>query len=357
MIPYEPINATEQGYYELLLSMGFTRHSIDQLYAVFLKVDVDASNSLSPQEWFIAFETEPTTIVLNFLKILDMDGSGVLNFTEFIFSCWNFLTLDLRRMGGFVFLMCDSQAVYRSSTKKMENAVDIDNFCGTLLSLHAKSSSDGKGPVQQAIAKGRKRWKVTALFSDQVQLFCYENQSLITPLIKLRDKFRDKLISRPFWEDMTAYRNDSEEFDRYDYVFVVRNELIRIDIECTKREEKEARAHELATKRAKGMRPDKRSFIQKHFGMHRNQIAHAKEKPKGSHKRLAHEGTTDWDQKVDMTKKNKHAVKKRLDEVNHGELEQKPNAMQNEPSKKGDSKKGKKISKMGSKKKKEVAPG
>ena len=130
----------------------------------------------------------------------------------------------------------------------------------TRLTLHAKSSSDGKGPVQQAIAKGRKRWKVTALFSDQVQLFCYENQSLITPLIKLRDKFRDKLISRPFWEDMTAYRNDSEEFDRYDYVFVVRNELIRIDIECTKREEKEARAHECYEK-SEGHEADKRSFI------------------------------------------------------------------------------------------------
>ena len=86
MIPYEPVNATEQGYYEMLLSMGFTRHSIDQLYSVFLKVDVDETNSLSPLEWFVAFEIEATTIVLNFLKILDMDGSGELNFTEFIFT-------------------------------------------------------------------------------------------------------------------------------------------------------------------------------------------------------------------------------------------------------------------------------
>ena len=65
-----------------------------------------------------------------------MDGSGTLGFTEFIFSVWNFLTVDKRSIGGFVFLMCDSTPMYRTNTKKMENAVEIDEFINKLNSLH-----------------------------------------------------------------------------------------------------------------------------------------------------------------------------------------------------------------------------
>ncbi len=326
IVPYEPINIIEKGHHALLLDIGFTRHSIDQLYSKFLEVDVDNTNSLSAQEWFIFFEIEPSALILNFLKILDMDNSGELSFTEFIFSVWNFLTLDSRSLGGFVFLMCTSSLIYRSATKKMENAIDIDDFIEKLTSLHTKSTEEGKRAVQQAIARGRKRWKQTHLYSDQAEVFCYENQSLVVPLVKLRDKFRDKLIGRPFWEDMTNFRNDDDDLNKYDYIFVVRDELIRIDIESTKLEEKEARKREIAAKKAgKGMRPDKRSFIQKHFGMHRSQHNHSLEKAQGSNKSLRHEGTTDWDIKAEKSKKNKFAAMKRLDGVREGGL--KPSAV------------------------------
>ena len=155
-------------------------------------------------------------------------------------------------------------------------------------------------------------------------MFCYENQSLIIPLLKLRDKFRNKLIGRSFWEDMTCFRNEDDNLNRYDYIFVVRDELVRIAIECTMKEEKEQRRMEMIANRNSRIREDKRSFIQKHFGMHRKQIDHASDKAHGSNKSMRYEGKTDWDLKVKNTKKNKYAVKNRLDKVK--ETKQKPSA-------------------------------
>lgn len=266
IIPFDPVSQAEKRTLNVFEGMGFTKYSIDQLYTLYYAMDDDNSNSIDPKEFFRANNVEPLPVYNRFFEIFDLDGSGALSFSEFVLSVWNFLTYDEKTIGQMVFLLCPRRDSLRPENGKMMASCKLSSFKSTIKSLHGKLSFENSQWIDTELRRADERWPDSVCFADQCSVFGYENQSLFTPFMQLRDKFRLSIIGRGFWNDMTGYRKDDDILSAYNYPYIVRDKLLEIEVGDLKETQRKEIIDELRGKSGKVGR--NKSFIMKHFGRH-----------------------------------------------------------------------------------------
>ena len=77
------------------------------LYTVFAEIDTDASGTVSRDEFYDFFQVDKSEFTDGVFNVLDVDGSGQVDFREFALVLWNYLTFDKRTLALFAFSMYD----------------------------------------------------------------------------------------------------------------------------------------------------------------------------------------------------------------------------------------------------------
>lgn len=72
---------------------------IGMLYEIFQSVDKDKSGYVSTQELFEHLAVQSTYFRDRVFSIFDEDGSGKIDFSEFVLSLWNYCTLSKASLG------------------------------------------------------------------------------------------------------------------------------------------------------------------------------------------------------------------------------------------------------------------
>lgn len=84
---------------ELFAAMKLTKTDVAQLYKIFRKVDFDSSGSVDIVEMLTLLDVERTRFTEHVFTVFDSDGSGKIDFREFVLSVWNYCTIGQSSLG------------------------------------------------------------------------------------------------------------------------------------------------------------------------------------------------------------------------------------------------------------------
>lgn len=101
-------------------ALQLSTHEIGQLYDKFLSIDSDRSGSVSVRELFAHLATEATYFRDRVFTLFDDDGSGKIDFREFVLSLWNYCTLSKASLVMFAFDLYDTDSTGELSPEEIE---------------------------------------------------------------------------------------------------------------------------------------------------------------------------------------------------------------------------------------------
>jgi Ca2+-binding EF-hand superfamily protein len=164
-------------------------HEVGSLYEVFRSCDVDASGHISVQELFAHLATEATFFRDRVFNLFDEDGSGIIDFREFVLSLWNYCTLSKASLVIFAFDLYDVDSTGCLSPKEMENM---------LRDLYGNQAD--KHPQAKIINKELKALdSVTAINVDRFRAFVANHPALLFPAFQMQLALRQHILGVRFW--------------------------------------------------------------------------------------------------------------------------------------------------------------
>lgn len=99
-----PEVAAKRDLYEAL---NLSVLDIGRLHSVYRKIDNDSSNSIELAELLAYLDLDRTRFTKRIFTMFDEDGSGLLDFNEFVLSLWNYCTLSKASLELFAFDLYD----------------------------------------------------------------------------------------------------------------------------------------------------------------------------------------------------------------------------------------------------------
>ncbi len=82
--------------------MQLSEREVRKLYNEFRKVDMDNSGSIGLPELLAHLDLPVTPFTEKVFSIFDDDGSGEIDFKEFVMTLWNYCTLTAATLGNFL---------------------------------------------------------------------------------------------------------------------------------------------------------------------------------------------------------------------------------------------------------------
>lgn len=108
-----------QGWMELFANLKLTRAEVQKLYDIFRKADMDGSGFVDTVELLTLLDIERTRFTEQIFTIFDNDGSGKIDFREFVMSVWNYCTIGKAALDIFTFDLYDADSSGELSTKEV----------------------------------------------------------------------------------------------------------------------------------------------------------------------------------------------------------------------------------------------
>jgi Ca2+-binding EF-hand superfamily protein len=85
-------------------TMQFTKAEVNAFYAVFRSVDVDDSGTIEVSELLEFLHIERSLFAQRIFAAFDKDGTGKIDFFEFVVSLWKFCALGKESVGKISFM-------------------------------------------------------------------------------------------------------------------------------------------------------------------------------------------------------------------------------------------------------------
>lgn len=121
-------------------ALKLTHAEVGQLLKIYQKMDVDRSGSIDLHEMFRFLQIEKTPFTQRVFTIFDADGTGRVDFREFVLAMWNYCTLGNATLDIFTFDIYDEDGggslsmkevcvmledIYGSDFKKNSRALNV----------------------------------------------------------------------------------------------------------------------------------------------------------------------------------------------------------------------------------------
>jgi hypothetical protein len=88
---------------EVFKAMKLSRPEVKKLFAIFNAVDIDKSGTIEVVELLTLLDIERTMFAERIFAAFDKDGTGKVDFYEFVVSLWKFCTLANGSIGKLIF--------------------------------------------------------------------------------------------------------------------------------------------------------------------------------------------------------------------------------------------------------------
>jgi serine/threonine-protein phosphatase 2B regulatory subunit len=100
-------NANMREWRPQFEALKLTTSEVGKLYEIFRSIDKDNSGLINMDELLNQILMDATEFRNRVFSILDEDGSGEIDFREFVLSMWNYCTLTKATL-GMIFYNCFS---------------------------------------------------------------------------------------------------------------------------------------------------------------------------------------------------------------------------------------------------------
>lgn len=231
-VEFDPINPSEEVMLEEFYNMGFSKANIDTMYTFFVSMDADQSHEISLHEFLRAMGVEATPFMKSVFGVMDMDGSGELNFLELMCSLWNFLCNDERTLGSFIYL-----TVPKNESNERTGRVAFQQVADVIRGIHYSKTDANEKAIDDALTKFKRSYHAD-ISAEELEMYIYENQSILTPILNAQLKMRQISLGVEEWHRLLKYRRKSRELVDFKYPLVLRNKVEKqliLAIEANKR--------------------------------------------------------------------------------------------------------------------------
>lgn len=187
---------------EIFDNLRLTSKEIDKLFTVFRWLDKDLSGSINSKEMMSKFGLRGSSLDLKLFQFFDEDGSGELNFMEFVMSMWFFLSIAEDSIAEVAFLIKDPTA---------KKSLGVDAIVELLEMVHQKKMQNSP-VVNEAIASLSDSESFTGVMNIvEFKNWTIKYPSLVNPLRVLQAAYRKAVVSISFWTTIRDRRQTDEE--------------------------------------------------------------------------------------------------------------------------------------------------
>lgn len=168
-----------------------------RMYKVFRKIDVDGSGSISVAELLVHINVNRTPFTQRIFSIFDEDGSGEIDFREFVLSLWNYCTLTKATLDMFSFDLYDRDGSGELSAKEVKKMLKDIYGKEYSTNFHAQNI---KNDLKEIEKNG------IAVDIEQFREFCRNHQALLFPAARMQLYLQQKVLGRGFWHKNSQRR-------------------------------------------------------------------------------------------------------------------------------------------------------
>lgn len=185
-----------QSLQPLFRSLQLRLGEVRKLHVIFLQVDVHRKGSIGLRALMDHLEMGGTVFKDRIFSIFDEDGSGQVDFREFLLSVWNYCTLTRATLDHFAFDLYDMDSDGQLSSDEI-NGMFRDLY-GSDLHHHPSA----KGVLTELLNICEQESVDITLFQD----FVRKHPSLLFPAFQLQHALRTKILGESFWERASERR-------------------------------------------------------------------------------------------------------------------------------------------------------
>jgi len=176
---------------ETLQILGFTYDSGFDVFSAFIDIDDDNSGEVGVSEFHKWLGFPATKFSERVFGILDMDGSGQLDFREFMIGVWNWNTYDATGITKLAFNTMDVD---------QKGAIDLHEADAMLRMVYASRKADPL-LLKQIDINGDGEVSM-----EELQQTVEEDNSVLAPAFQLQRMLRQRILGVRYWEQETLRR-------------------------------------------------------------------------------------------------------------------------------------------------------
>ena len=176
---------------ETLQILGFTYDSGFDVFAAFIDIDDDNSGEVGVGEFHKWLGFPATKFSERVFGILDMDGSGQLDFREFMIGVWNWNTYDATGITKLAFNTMDVD---------QKGSIDLHEADAMLRMVYASRKADPLLLTQIDINGDGE------VSMEELQQTVEEDNSVLAPAFQLQRMLRQRILGVRYWEQETLRR-------------------------------------------------------------------------------------------------------------------------------------------------------
>ena len=183
---------------EVFLKLGLTSSHINKLYKAFCDVDKNRSNYVQPSQICSVFKLEEDTkFIEHMMAPYDAGNKGKVDFLEFVYGMWNFLTMDASLIASYAFNLFN-----------VIGSACLVNIKELIECIHHKKYENDKG-VRQLVETVRDINPNMSVL--QFAVFADKTPEVKEPLLALQANMRKHIVGGLFWSMLASRRQRNSE--------------------------------------------------------------------------------------------------------------------------------------------------
>jgi len=174
--------------------LGLSDAEVDRFWTVFLQIDTERSGQIKLKQFYRYFNFGQLELVNAAFKLFDEDGSGKIDFREFVISVWNFCSYNPKNLGIFAFSLFDHDNSNVLDIMEVRNLVD---------------SVYGENHGNQRVERVLKLLDADGNGQINLQEFILYNKKypiLLYPAFQIQSTIRRKVLGDTFWKKAEVER-------------------------------------------------------------------------------------------------------------------------------------------------------
>jgi len=172
--------------------------TINLLFTKFCEIDVDNSGEIDIEEFYQFFKLQRSSFSDRCFTIMDEDGSGQVDFCEFVVCVWNYCSFDLPGLVKFAFGMFDLDG---------SGAIEVHELRELIIFVYGDQWQSNIR-IQRIVDQIATAEDSSISFND-FQSFNKRYPALLFPAFIMQEHLRDQLYGRNWWEMISEERSSS----------------------------------------------------------------------------------------------------------------------------------------------------
>jgi Ca2+-binding EF-hand superfamily protein len=176
--------------------LGLSNGTVNQLYGAYCAIDTDGGGSVSDTEFYTFFRLDESKFTNRAFFLFDKDGTGEIDFEEFVLAVWNFCTIEGDDLARFCFNLYDTDGGGTLDSQELKELVQAV--------LGEKIDHDGKKATEfMSYLTLDKNGEANL---KQFREFARIKPEALEPCYVLQRRLRARIVGDAFWMSLARKR-------------------------------------------------------------------------------------------------------------------------------------------------------